>query len=152
MKTTPNEFTREPTSRLAHLRFASLLSAATLGAALFLAACNGSARPNASIGNSTTTTVIPGTSTTGTGAVINPKANGGGDSAAHESSGSYTMTFAACMRAHGVPNFPNPNWKASQLGPNSEINPASPAFEAALSGPCHSMAPVGWVSSGPVTK
>jgi hypothetical protein len=56
------------------------------------------------------------------------------------------------MRAHGLPKFPNPNGKGSQLGPDSGINPASPAFQAAVNGPCESLAPQAWMSSGPVTK
>jgi hypothetical protein len=67
--------------------------------------------------------------------------------------GQFTAEFAACMREHGVPNFPDPNGTAGQLGPNSGIDPASPQFQSALNGPCKSLAPTAWLSSdsGPDT-
>jgi hypothetical protein len=39
--------------------------------------------------------------------------------------------FAACMRSHGVPNFPDPGAGAAAIKPG-EINPNSPAFKSAL--------------------
>jgi hypothetical protein len=88
---------------------------------------------------------------TGTGAVIRP-GSGSGSQSGNRSSGSYSVAFAGCMRAHGVAKFPNPDGSGSQLGPDSGINPASRAFQAALNGPCNSLAPAGWVSSGTVTR
>lgn len=45
------------------------------------------------------------------------------------------LKFAACMRAHGVPNFPDPQLNqgkvAIRIGPNSGIDPQSPQFQAA---------------------
>jgi hypothetical protein len=35
------------------------------------------------------------------------------------------------MRAHGVPDFPDPNGQAGQLGPGSGIDPNSPQFQSA---------------------
>jgi hypothetical protein len=64
--------------------------------------------------------------------------------------GTFTVAFARCMRAHGVPKFPDPNGQSGQLGPGSGIDPNSPQFQSAVNGPCKSMAPPGWVSSGPV--
>jgi hypothetical protein len=40
------------------------------------------------------------------------------------------LQLAKCIRAHGVPNFPDPN--ASGVIPQSGINPNSPAMKAAL--------------------
>ena len=43
------------------------------------------------------------------------------------------LKFAVCMRAHGVPNFPDPT-STGEIGDNGEIagvNQSSPAFEAA---------------------
>ena len=88
---------------------------------------------------------------TGTGAVTRPGPATGSQSG-NRSAGSYNVAFAECMRAHGMAEFPNPNGEGSQLGPDSGVNPASRAFQAALNGPCKSLAPAGWVSSGPVTK
>jgi hypothetical protein len=40
--------------------------------------------------------------------------------------------FAACMRAHGVSNFPDPSSKgAIEIGPDSGLDPNSPKFRAA---------------------
>jgi hypothetical protein len=77
---------------------------------------------------------------------------GGGSGGGNESAGSFSLAFAKCMRANGVPNFPNPNGHGGQLGPDSGIDPSSPRFQAAVNGPCESLAPPGWVSSGPVQK
>ncbi len=73
-------------------------------------------------------------------------ANGGGQKS---SVGEFTVAFAKCMRAHGVPKFPNPNGQPGQLGPNSGVNIMSPAFQATVNGPCRSLAPAEWVQSGP---
>ena len=116
--------------------------------ALMAAACGGG-QPSAS---PTTATAGSGVSNTGTGVVTRPGSGSGSQSSGNRSTGTYTLAFAECMRVHGVPNFPNPNGKGSQLGPGSGIDPTSPAFQAALNGPCQSLAPPGWVSSGPVTR
>jgi len=41
------------------------------------------------------------------------------------------LRFARCMRAHGVPNFPDPTSKGLTFSPSSGINLNSPAFLAA---------------------
>lgn len=42
------------------------------------------------------------------------------------------LKFADCMRAHGVPNFPDPSaGGAIDITPQSGINPQSPSFQAA---------------------
>ena len=101
------------------------------------------AQPSASAGSSA--------SGTGSGNVSSGNRNG---SQGNEEAGSFTPAFAKCMRAHGVPNFPDPNGQGGQLGPGSGIDPTSAVFQAALNGPCLSLAPAGWVSSGsgPVTR
>ena len=46
--------------------------------------------------------------------------------------GSGRLAFSTCMRSHGVPNFPDPSPNGGALiGPNSAINPQSPAFQSA---------------------
>jgi len=77
-----------------------------------------------------------------------------GGSQGNEAAGSFTLAFAKCMRAHGVPDFPDPDGQSGQLGPGSGIDPTSAAFQTAINGPCRSLAPAGWVNSGsgPITK
>ncbi len=41
------------------------------------------------------------------------------------------LRWAKCMRAHGVPNFPDPTSQGIRISPSSGINPNSPAFLAA---------------------
>ena len=51
--------------------------------------------------------------------------------------------FSACMRAHGEPNFPDPNSQgAIQIGPSSGIDPGSPKFQAAQTA-CQKLLPNG---------
>jgi hypothetical protein len=63
-----------------------------------------------------------------------------------------TIAFARCMRSHGVPNFPNPTGRPGLLGPGSGVDLSSPRFQSAVNGPCRSLAPPAWVSSGPVSS
>ena len=48
--------------------------------------------------------------------------------------------YASCLRAHGVPNFPDPSGGGIQI-PNG-VNPSSPAFEHAQAA-CQSLMPGG---------
>ncbi len=58
----------------------------------------------------------------------------------------YSVDFAKCMRANGVPSFPDPGGQ----GPFAPgVDPSSSTYKAALNGPCRSLAPPAWVSSGP---
>jgi hypothetical protein len=41
------------------------------------------------------------------------------------------LAFARCMRAHGVPSFPDPSSSGAQAGLPAGINPQSPAFRSA---------------------
>ncbi len=51
--------------------------------------------------------------------------------------------FAACIRAHGVANFPDPNSQgAIQIGPSSGIDPNSPRFQTAQQA-CQKLLPNG---------
>lgn len=64
-------------------------------------------------------------------------------------SGTFSVAFARCMRAHGVHGFPDPDGKPDQVS-GSGIDPHSAIFQAALYGPCKSLAPAGWVSAPPL--
>lgn len=100
-----------------------------LTALALLAACStGTNAPQvASLGSATTTTP------TGT-------ASGNADQAAKQA-----LQFAACMRSHGVPNFPDPQISGGQItnkiSASSGINPNSPAFQNAAKA-CQQYRPV----------
>ena len=53
------------------------------------------------------------------------------------------LRYAACIRAHGVPNYPDPtfNGNAVNFGNLSGINPNSPAYQSALHA-CASLNPM----------
>lgn len=61
------------------------------------------------------------------------------------------LQFAQCMRAHGVPNFPDPSASGRgfriRVGPGSGINPGSPAFQSAQTS-CKHLLPGGGPGSG----
>src|SRR5262245_18620999 len=78
-----------------------------------------------------------------------PSNSSGSVGASANSAGTFSVEFARCMRAHGVPNFPDPTGQAGELGPNSGIDPGSTQFQTALNGPCKSLAPPQWLDSGP---
>lgn len=59
------------------------------------------------------------------------------------------VKFAACMRADGVPSFPDPTGGGGiHISSSSGINPASPAFQAAQS-KCRHLLPGGGPPTGP---
>jgi hypothetical protein len=80
-------------------------------------------------------------STTTTGA----SAGGGGTPAGASPSVRQDLArFAACIRAHGVPAFPDPNAQGMfDVGGSSGIDPSSPQFRAAEK-KCQSLEPPGW--------
>ncbi|HEY6788549.1 MAG TPA: hypothetical protein VI365_14690 [Trebonia sp.] len=124
----------------ARVRRAVIMLAASAGLALSAAGCGGS-RAN------------PAASASPSGAGRNVTADGAGsDGSGQRTAGSFSLAFTRCMRAHGVPDFPDPNGQAGQLGPGSGIDPDSPQFQSALNGPCESLAPPGWVGAGKVTR
>jgi hypothetical protein len=123
---------------------AGLLAVVLVSLSAAAAACGGSSPGSAPPG-----TAKAGPFSTQSGLVTR---GGHGSEGGNESAGSFSLAFAKCMRAHGVPGFPDPNGRGGQLGPGSGINPGSPRFQAAVGGPCKSVAPPGWVSSGPVQK
>jgi hypothetical protein len=63
------------------------------------------------------------------------------------------LKFSACMRSHGLPNFPDPTFsnggaQMSLGGKGSGLNPKSPVFQAAQKA-CQSVAPGG--KGGPMS-
>jgi hypothetical protein len=107
---------------------------------------SGSANAVAHLGATTTTTSA---TTSGAGAAAGAGAGASGSSAAPagggpnpEKIGADLMKFSACMRSHGVPNFPNPvisnNSVSLQITP--AVSKGSPQFQHA-SQSCQKYAP-----------
>jgi hypothetical protein len=62
------------------------------------------------------------------------------------------LQFASCMRAHGVPNFPDPSPGGGlHIDQSSGINPSSPAFQSAQN-TCSKLLPGGGPGRGPVSE
>jgi hypothetical protein len=130
-------------------RRGALILAVAAGLALGTAACGGAQANSAVSAPRATVNVGAGG---GSGPVtIGPNGPTQGGSG-QRSTGSFSLAFARCMRAHDVPSFPDPNGQPGQLGPASGIDPNSPPFQSAINRPCKSMAPPGWVGAGPVTR
>jgi hypothetical protein len=114
-------------------RRAGLLAVAVLALAISLAACGSSSSSNgvASVGSkSSTTSTTP------------PPA--GSSSAVPTADTNQLIKYSQCMRANGVPNFPDPTNGQLLLkaGPGTGLDPNSPAFQAAAQ-KCKSLRPAG---------
>lgn len=71
-------------------------------------------------------------------------ANGGSSSGNTQAE----LNFAACMRSHGVPNFPEPNSQgAFRITSGNGLNPNSPTFQSAMQA-CRSKLPNGGAGLG----
>ncbi|MFC0039487.1 hypothetical protein [Actinomadura rayongensis] len=114
------------------------------------AACSDGNKPAA---GGTDGVTPPKPAATGSGPVtIDNGTGGGGDGGSRGATGTYSAAFAKCMRAHGVPNFPDYKADANPFAPGSGINPASAAFKSAVEGPCKKDAPAWLQSSGKVSQ
>jgi hypothetical protein len=103
---------------------AAFLSLVLVGTSLLAAACGGSASPGvANVGSETTTSTVPA-------------GNSGGPTPPAVTK--ELLAFSKCVRAHGVPSFPDPT--ASSGFPNSARNfTGTPQYQAALKA-CKSLA------------
>jgi hypothetical protein len=103
---------------------------------VLVAGCGGGAHPSvASLGTTTTTastTPASSSSTTGGSGPSTPDnaQSGGGGQFSIAGGGSHMAQLAACMRSHGVPNFPEPN--AQGVISSGSIDPNSPQFQQAM--------------------
>jgi hypothetical protein len=59
------------------------------------------------------------------------------------------LKFAQCMRAHGVPKFPDPK-AGGELGEKAGVDPDTPQFQAAQEA-CHELFPGGPMIASPPT-
>lgn len=121
----------------------------TLAAVGLLAAACSSAPPDAAgVASVTTVANKPSTgrsassSPTGNtasnqpgGAIVGTGGQAGGGSISSSGSRSQQLAYAACMRANGMPNFPDPN--AQGVITFRGVNPSSPQFQKAQSSCAH---------------
>lgn len=112
---------------------------------LLIAGCGGGAKSPtvAHLGSSTSSSASSSSSATGSGS----SSSSGG------SPGSQAVAFAACMRAHGVPNFPDPqvSTSGSEVKVAVRVTPAitgNPHFNSAQQA-CNKLLPGGQKGSGP---
>jgi hypothetical protein len=143
MQQTVHSTTTAPGQDRTRLRRAAGMLAVSAVLALGATACGGAQANPAASASGTPGHITAGGAGSGTG---------GTGGSGQRSTGGFSLAFAKCMRAHGVPDFPDPNGQVGQLSPESGINPNSPQFRSALNGPCKPLAPLGWVSSGKVTR
>ncbi len=116
---------------------------AVVGALAFVAAACGSgsaSRGVASLG--TPTTVAPAAASS---------ASSAGSSVSGQR-GAQAVKFAACMRSHGVKDFPSPIISGNQVSIriSPALSPKSPRFQSALAG-CRSLLPGGPLKGGGIT-
>lgn len=118
--------------RTTRSRRACLLTFAALAGGVLVTGCGGSS-------TSPTATTVAGATTARAGAgTAAPSSTGNGGQATSSGSktagGSGPLTFARCMRANGVPNFPDPKPGGGfDLSAATGLDPAAPAFRAAQS-------------------
>ena len=130
----PKRLTRSPRARL--------FAVATLLSGVLLAGCGGSSPgPTAATAGGASTPASTAMSaghvpTTGSSTVTSAGATGSGSTAPSP------LTFARCMRANGVPNFPDPQPGGGAIFSTAGINPLAPAFKAAQA-KCQKLMPHG---------
>ena len=127
-------------------------SAAALCLALTVAACGGSpSSPSVAGAGSTTTngssSLSPPTSRGTSSGKGGPSS--GGSLTMGGANGASMRQFSACMRSHGVPNFPDPNSNGSITC--SGMNPDSPAFKNAQNA-CKKYTPDGGKAPSPAQQ
>ena len=112
----------------------SLVLAGLLTSGLLAAACGGGSKDPAAAGARRTTTTATPSAAASSGAP-------GQTSQAQQQL--LLLELAQCLRSHGVPNFKDPSPGAGileMLEENSQVDPQSPAFQAALKA-CHKYTP-----------
>lgn len=139
--------------RLPHTPPARVLAATALISGVLVGGCGGGSGSQAvATVNSTTTSTSSAASTGGRTTSRSSTATSNGDAGAGPTSPaaleSDALVYAKCMRASGVPDFPDPDSGGGFTLPAS-INPSSPAFTAARA-KCGKLEPgFGGPGSGP---
>jgi hypothetical protein len=109
--------------RLTRLRRARLLTLGTLVGGVLAAGCGASS-------HSAATATIAGAGTHGSSAATHSNATSSSSTVPGDY-GSGALAFARCMRANGVPNFPDPSPGGGALFNAAGINPSAPAAREA---------------------
>lgn len=98
--------------------------------------------------------VVAGITTACSSSSSSSPSHASGPASGQASSSGGALAFSACMRSHGVPNFPDPtsgsNGGTVELQQGSGIDPNSPAYQAAFRS-CQSLLPAGKASGGSVS-
>ncbi|HUA02470.1 MAG TPA: hypothetical protein VMB27_01130 [Solirubrobacteraceae bacterium] len=115
-------------------RRASLFALAALVSGIFVAGCGGSS-------SDTTAASVAGASTTPPTVAVGGSATTTGSSAPDDVA-SQALAFARCMRASGVPNFPDPAAGGGVLFGTSGLDLGAPAVKAAQA-KCRKLLPAG---------
>jgi hypothetical protein len=126
-------------------RRVAVLAAGLAGLALVAAGCGGDSKSPAvaTLGTSSSNDADRAASS-GSGAFSMPPGAGIGASISTSlGTGTAGVEFTACMRSHGVPNFPDPDSQGTiTITVSASLNPSSPAFQRALAA-CHHLIPPG---------
>ena len=143
---------------------ARLLAAASLLSVVLIAGCGGSSGtpPVANVASSTTSTssaasagaaTTSGSSSATTSSSSSAAGNGAADSGPSSPAAldSQALAYARCMRANGVPKFPDPQAGGGfQFQKGGGVDPSSPLFEAAQA-KCQKLMPMGGLTPGAQT-
>jgi hypothetical protein len=118
------------TNRLARSSRACRFAIATLVSAVLVAGCGGgSAGPTTS--GSSSTSAGPATTAKSSPTTSALPVTGGSGSADPSAGNTAALAFARCMRANGVPSFPDPSPGGDFEFNSSAVSPSSPAFRVA---------------------
>jgi hypothetical protein len=130
-------------TRLTRSRQARVLALATLVSGILAAGCGGSSQSSTGALPGTTAAASVGGATTGA-------SSGASTGASTSSAPPSGLAFAECMRANGVPNFPDPAPGRGLLFNAVGVNPAAPAVRAAQA-KCRKLLPGGPPGPGSTT-
>jgi hypothetical protein len=119
-------------------------AAALAGLSLSASGCGGSSSPSVANLGRTTPNSAGSPASSSSGAFSLPPGSGIGSSISTSlGTGAAGVAFTACMRSHGVPNFPDPDGRGTiTITVSASLNPSSPAFRRALAA-CRHLIPSG---------
>jgi len=130
-------------SRRVALRGA-VFAAGLASLALVASGCGGGSKSPSIASLGTTTSNAAGGGASSSGAFSLPPGSGIGASISTSlGTGTVGIRFTACVRSHGVPNFPDPDSQGTiTITVSASMNPSSPAFQRAVAA-CHHLIPPG---------